>query len=995
MQQRHSFATCPEPRPARGPLPARLRRSLLLVALIAAAGLGARPAAAAPDPLKASRACRLAIVKEATKLATVALKLVDGCHRTRARGKLAADCNDLAAADRKGKLAKAEAQAGAKIAKKCAAGEAVRANFFAGEAAPALGAAARAAAEASAAAVQGLPDLLGQKARAKCHRALGKARTAIVAEILKAAARCQKALDKAAAVFGPVDAACVATAAKQGPKARAAIGKACAGFAGPEVGSCAGLPGCLVEHATAAGQALAAGMYAYPARPFDGRVAVMTDDVRAASAAIGPEGGVVATSGPDGTTYTLTVPPGALAADTTITLTPVAAIDDLPLTNGLLAAVELAPEGLQLFVPATLTMVLPAAVDPAGVVGFDWAGRGAGFGLELAAVDGATLTLGVTHFSGAGAGIAAPEDLAAIQALPSTPADAAAVSALLALDAAGELAPGPYAVVLRDWYDASVGPLLAAATASDHGLRAALHEWVRFTFLTGPDMLLALGLPFDLQALLGADGFALANRLDEGRGLVAAGLRATVARANAACLAEQRAAHAEAALRWREIAAALGVATAAAQLDLDTVLDQLCVAVVYETLSFPQAPQAGVPALLDFSAALALRTGPVVLRSFLVAVTATGATPPDQGTDIGTDAQGRYQKSFTPTGDAPVTLRIHTCAFAPGLETLSRVCQDAIVVRGDLVVEPAEVTLPAGGTQQFTAALLGLSTSDVTWSATGGTVTASGLFTAGDEGGTFAVTATSLADPSLDASAIVEIVVPTFTITNLNLHEGASAYAQHLEQPGPGQQPIVVEDGPHEYLPPDVTDPAALPQHTSVGLSAGTGAASASCDLAGSIEISEESDGTIVIRAGGSANATASRVADSETIDAPRATAGCTRSLDLYLHVDGRYDYEFVANGSGGGFFVMELHTGTVAGNVKACLVQNGGRRYRCVDGSAEDTTADTEVVLGTLSPASIIRVDFSASACSGCGADPGPGPTEMARDVASDLTLTLTPVAE
>lgn len=102
----------------------------------------------------------------------------------------------------------------------------------------------------------------------------------------------------------------------------------------------------------------------------------------------------------------------------------------------------------------------------------------------------------MTHFSGAGAGVAVPEDLAAIQALPNTPADVAATNALLALDAAGEPAPGPYAAVLRDWYDASVGSLLSAATASDADLLAALHEWVRFTFLASDDLLLAFGLPF-------------------------------------------------------------------------------------------------------------------------------------------------------------------------------------------------------------------------------------------------------------------------------------------------------------------------------------------------------------------------------------------------------------------------------------------------------------------------------------------------------------------
>jgi hypothetical protein len=478
---------------------------------------------------------------------------------------------------------------------------------------------------------------------------------------------------------------------------------------------------------------------------------------QARTATLGPDGGLIETVGPDGTHFAFTVPEGALAAATAITLTPVAAIPNLPMQGGLVAAADLAPDGLQLYVPATLVVTPASPRDLTGLAGFGYHGAGTGLHRDLVQVSGATLVFHVTHCSGVGAGIAAPVDLAAITALPNTPADAAAANALLALAEAGETAAGPYAAVLVAWYDTSVGPVLAAATDGDAALVAALHEWVRFRWVTGADVLFALGLPFDVDALHGANGFALANRLDAGGALVAAGLRAAIARANAACLAAEQVEQAEAALRWQGIAAALGLATAAAQLDLATVLDALCVEVLYEELTFPQVPQAGVPALLAFRAALALRTGPVVMRSFLVAVTASGATPPDQGTDIATDAEGRYEKSFTPTGSQPVTLRIHTCAFAPGLETLVRVCQDAVVVRGELVVEPADVRLPPGGTQQFSAALFGLPTSAVSWEATGGTIDTAGVYTAGDVPGSYTVTATSTADPGLSAQATVVI----------------------------------------------------------------------------------------------------------------------------------------------------------------------------------------------------------------------------------------------
>src|SRR5581483_11880173 len=57
-----------------------------------------------------------------------------------------------------------------------------------------------------------------------------------------------------------------------------------------------------------------------------------------------------------------------------------------------------------------------------------------------------------------------------------------------------------------------------------------------------------------------------------------------------------------------------------------------------------------------------------------------------------------------------------------------------------VAVSPTSVTLSSGGTQQFTATdSAGLG---VTWSATGGTITSGGVYTAGTTAGTFTVTAT-------------------------------------------------------------------------------------------------------------------------------------------------------------------------------------------------------------------------------------------------------------
>ncbi len=79
-----------------------------------------------------------------------------------------------------------------------------------------------------------------------------------------------------------------------------------------------------------------------------------------AAAVIGPQGGEISVTGSNGVIYTLNVPPDALSFEATITLRPISAIPDLPLSGGLMAAVFVEPESLVFDIPATLTMAPPA-----------------------------------------------------------------------------------------------------------------------------------------------------------------------------------------------------------------------------------------------------------------------------------------------------------------------------------------------------------------------------------------------------------------------------------------------------------------------------------------------------------------------------------------------------------------------------------------------------------------------------------------------------------
>ena len=67
-------------------------------------------------------------------------------------------------------------------------------------------------------------------------------------------------------------------------------------------------------------------------------------------------GGTIEAKGADGTIFTLTLPKSALAEDVEIAITPVSAIQNLPFSQGLIAAAQIAPADVSLARAATLTI---------------------------------------------------------------------------------------------------------------------------------------------------------------------------------------------------------------------------------------------------------------------------------------------------------------------------------------------------------------------------------------------------------------------------------------------------------------------------------------------------------------------------------------------------------------------------------------------------------------------------------------------------------------
>jgi hypothetical protein len=126
---------------------------------------------------------------------------------------------------------------------------------------------------------------------------------------------------------------------------------------------------------------------------------------------------------------------------------------------------------------------------------------------------------------------------------------------------------------------------------------------------------------------------------------------------------------------------------------------------------------------------------------------ATGGTVSSSGLFTAGATAGGFKVTATSVADATKTA------------TTNVTIQAAPVV--SVTLSPTNSTLQPGQTQQFAVTVMGSSNTAVTWTATGGTVSTSGLFTAGATAGGFKVTATSVADATKAASANITIQQPT------------------------------------------------------------------------------------------------------------------------------------------------------------------------------------------------------------------------------------------
>lgn len=96
-------------------------------------------------------------------------------------------------------------------------------------------------------------------------------------------------------------------------------------------------------------------------------------------------------------------------------------------------------------------------------------------------------------------------------------------------------------------------------------------------------------------------------------------------------------------------------------------------------------------------------------------------------------------------------------------------------------ISPTASSLQTGAQQQFSATVAGAANTGVIWSASGGTITSTGLYTAPGAAGTFTITAASSVDSTKSASALVVVAVPqqvTVTVSPTNASVGQAGSVQ-------------------------------------------------------------------------------------------------------------------------------------------------------------------------------------------------------------------------
>ncbi len=163
----------------------------------------------------------------------------------------------------------------------------------------------------------------------------------------------------------------------------------------------------------------------------------------------------------------------------------------------------------------------------------------------------------------------------------------------------------------------------------------------------------------------------------------------------------------------------------------------------------PPPPPPSAPVISSFTASpQSVQAGQSATLNWSVTGATTLSVTPGPGTVSGSST------TVTPGSTTTYTL---TATNSGGSVTATTTVTVTTVAAVGVALSPGSTSLFTGGTQQFTATVTNAANTAVTWSATGGTITSAGFYTAGATPGTFSVTATSVQDSTKSATAAITI----------------------------------------------------------------------------------------------------------------------------------------------------------------------------------------------------------------------------------------------
>jgi hypothetical protein len=161
-------------------------------------------------------------------------------------------------------------------------------------------------------------------------------------------------------------------------------------------------------------------------------------------------------------------------------------------------------------------------------------------------------------------------------------------------------------------------------------------------------------------------------------------------------------------------------------------------------------------------------------------VTLTATKGQLSAASVTTDAAGEASVIWTAPDDGSTSASI-TADFGDSQDVLPLTIGQTPIIE----ISPTTTSVATGRTVQFTATVTNVADTSVTWQATGGTVSSTGLYTAGSSPGAYSVSATTVATPQRTATATITVFASgsvAVTFRSQFASASASAIAERLNQ---------------------------------------------------------------------------------------------------------------------------------------------------------------------------------------------------------------------